>query len=323
MGTYYHIDYGTSKKTNLRLYVFLICFAIIGTASYFYYPQPETTVNANQTVAPTVSAEKPKQTITAPMPWPSYGHAAYSVKEGDTLATSESSTKPVPIASLTKVITALAVLEQKPLKPGEKGPMITLDEQDAALYGKYLQKNGSVLPAATGQQISQHDALQAMLMVSANNISDILARWAFGSVEEYTEYANAMVRGMGLEKTTVDDASGFSPHTVSTAQEMTQLGILYMENPVLKNIALKQEANIPIFGTVPNYNSLVDGFGMTGIKVGDTDEAGRCFMAADIRGDTVSVAVVLGADNFTEAIQDAQAILKAGNNGYDQTLTRE
>jgi D-alanyl-D-alanine carboxypeptidase (penicillin-binding protein 5/6) len=128
---------------------------------------------------------------------------------------------------------------------------------------------------------------------------------------------------MGLEKTTVDDASGFSPHTVSTAQEMTQLGILYMEDPVLKKIAMQQEANIPMLGTVPNYNSLVEGFGMIGIKVGDTDEAGRCFMAADIRGDGVSVAVVLGANNFTEAIQDSQAILKAGSNGYAQTLTRE
>jgi D-alanyl-D-alanine carboxypeptidase (penicillin-binding protein 5/6) len=318
MGTHYHINYGTSKKTNRRLYILIICLAIVGVASYYYYPQPETTVNANQTTAPAVSTEKPKQTITTPMPWPSYGHAAYSVKEGEILATSESSTKPVPIASLTKVITALAVLEKKPLEPGEAGPMITLDEQDAALYGKYLQKNGSVLPAGDGQQISQHDALQAMLMVSANNISDVLARWAFGSVEEYTEYANGMVRGMGLAKTTVDDASGFSPRTVSTAQEMTQLGILYMENPVLKEIALKQEANIPIFGTVPNYNSLVENFGMTGIKVGDTDEAGRCFMAADIRKGGVSVAVVLGANNFTEAIHDAQAILKAGNNGYDR-----
>jgi D-alanyl-D-alanine carboxypeptidase (penicillin-binding protein 5/6) len=134
-----------------------------------------------------------------------------------------------------------------------------------------------------------------------------------------------MVKELGLPETSVADASGFSPNTISTAPDMVQLGAMYMQDPVLRDIATKTDATIPVAGMITNYNSLINNDGLLGIKVGDTDEAGRCFLVADIRNkgpeDIVSIAVVVGADNLETAMIDARTILDAGNAGYDQLAT--
>jgi D-alanyl-D-alanine carboxypeptidase (penicillin-binding protein 5/6) len=266
---------------------------------------------------------KSTQQITSPMPWPGYGHSAYGVQKTQSFAASDDTASPVPIASLAKVITALAILDKHPLDVGESGPVITLSEQDVELYQEYVNKGGSVVAVEAGAQISLYQALQATMLASANNMADTTVRWVFGSTEEYVAYANAMLHNLGLQHTTVVDASGFSPDSVSTAKEMTVLGHLYMQNPVLLEIALQEEATISVAGVIPSYNSFANGDGMVGIKVGFTDEAMRTYMAADLQYgngsvDGVSIAVVLGADNFSDAASDARAILKAGNSAHSR-----
>lgn len=321
----YTIEHGYRKSGNkLRRGALVMVTGVIGISSYLIYQYEPPKPAANISAPAAAIAEPPK--LTTAMPWPSYGQSAYGVLDEGVLATSDDTAEAVPVASLAKVITALAILKEKPLQPGEQGPMITLDEQDVALYGKYISKNGVVVPVEVGEQISQYQAMQAMLLTSANNMSDTLARWAFGSVESYTVYANTMVKELGLSKTSVADASGFSPGSASTAHDMVRLGALYMKHPVLREIALQQEAVIPVAGTIPNYNSLVNEDGIIGIKVGDTDEAGRCFLVADIRKtegseDAISVVAVVGAENLVTAMQDARTILDAGNAGYDKITT--
>ncbi len=94
-----------------------------------------------------------------------------------------------------------------------------------------------------------------------------------------------------------------------------------MQNPLLKDIAGQTDAKIPFAGLIKNYNSVVNKDGLLGLKVGNTDEAGRCFLVADIRGgpkDTVSVAAVIGAPHLDDATKDAKIVLNAGNAGFDQ-----
>ncbi len=325
----YHVHAGYKRRRfsfpSRRLAIFG-CAVIVAASVVAITKHPEAAQEAATKPASAAFAAaepaKPPVRLTAPMPWPSYGHAAYGVTGEGVVAASDRATQTVPIASLAKIITAQTVLKEKPLKPGEQGPLITLDEEDVALFGEYIRKDGVVVPVEVGEQISQYQAMQAMLMTSANNMADILARWAFGSVENYTTHANKMIRDMGLKHTTVADASGFSPSTVSTAGEMTQLGITYMQNPVLREIATHTEAQIPVAGTIHNYNASVNEGGIVGIKIGNTDEAGRCFMAADVRQvngkEQISVAVVLGADNLLTAMNDTRTVLLAGNTGYDQ-----
>ncbi len=60
-----------------------------------------------------------------------------------------------PIASVAKVMTAYAVLKQKPLSAGQQGPMITITAADVAIYNDYVAKDGSVAKVEQGEQISE------------------------------------------------------------------------------------------------------------------------------------------------------------------------
>lgn len=324
---YYRIHRGVRRRRKLRTpLIYIVCLSIVCLSSYKLF------LNASQDITETNSpaqqqssapAPKPVPQITSPLPWPSYGQAAYGVPKDNVFASSPDEDVQVPIASLAKVITVLAILEKKPLNPGEQGPVLLLDAQDAALVDEYARKSGTYVTAMDGQQITELQALQATLLVSANNMSDSLARWAFGSVEAYTVYANQMLKKHGINNTVVADASGFSPQTISTAKDMTKIGYLYMQHPVLRAIALQERTTVPVVGELRNYNSFANEGDIIGIKIGNTDEAKRTFLAASVHKvgsdkEEISVAVVLGAEDLLTAAQDAVTILKAGDNAYDR-----
>ena len=276
-------------------------------------------MNGNpQPAQPQVVAVQPppkkKAVLSKPIVWPAYGQSAYGVVGYGVVGTSVEQQQPEPIASLAKTITALAVLQKKPLAPGQTGPVITITAADAALYNVYLNKGGAVAHVEVGQQLSQYDAMQIMLLHSANNVTQNLAVWAFGSEEAYTAYANTMVKKMGLKNTNVADATGFSSQTVSTAADMTQIAESFMNKPLLKQITLLPEAQVPISGTFKNHNAPQNTVDEIGIKTGNTEQAGRCFMAASFKnGEVFSLAVVLGAPNLPTAMTDSHSVLRSGN----------
>jgi D-alanyl-D-alanine carboxypeptidase (penicillin-binding protein 5/6) len=320
----YTIERGHRKdrrKRHLAL-TLLNIGVLIGVGGFLWQHRLNTNHGADRALA--YSNQKK---LTALLPWPNYGQSAYGVSGSEIVAVSSDQNKPVPIASLAKVITALAVLQAKPLAPGTQGPMITLSQRDVEIFSSYVVKNGTVVPVEAGEQISELQALQAMLMPSANNMADSLAIWAFGSMQAYTTYANGMIKDLGLRHTTVADASGFSPSTTSTAQDMVQLGILYMKNIVLQTIARQEDAEVPVAGKIPNYNKFINKDGLVGIKVGDTDEAGRCFMLANVKrhgnSTITSVAVVLGAPHISIAASDASTIIAAGDKAYAKLSTSQ
>ncbi len=322
----YTIEHGYRKNRRWPL----VCFAILLLPAVTYLaissssnnqPPPQEVaaqlLSQPASVLPAVQQLK----ITSPLPWPSYGQAAYGVADDGVLAQSKDEVEAVPIASLAKVITALAVLRQKPLAPGEQGPIITLTEEDIASYREYVAKSGTVVQVEVGEQITQYQVLQAMLMPSANNMSDTLARWAFGSVDDYNAYANDMLKELGFSKTIIADASGYSTDTKSTADEMVKIGLLYMQNPVLQEIAGQPKATIPFAGVIYNNNAAINQDGIVGLKIGYTEAAGSTFLAADVRGgdkDRMSVVAVLGANNLGAAMKDAKTLLRSGNNGHDE-----
>lgn len=321
----YTIEHGKHKSSRLQHVVPVLALAFIVGASYSVYQKSEPSAAISEPVS-ALSSEQPKKqiTLTQPLPWPSYGQAAYGTNDNGVVAASKEQVQQVPIASLAKVITALAVTKQKPLAPGQQGPSITITEKDLKIYEEYVQKSGAVVPVEAGEQITQYQMMQAMLQPSANNIADALAVWAFGSMEAYTTYANNMLKELGINNTTVSDASGFSPNTTSTAQDMVVIGGHYMRNPVLKEIALQPQSTIPFAGVIRNYNASLNKDGIIGIKVGDTDEAGRCFLVADIRdANKVSIAVTLGADHLSTAMADAVKVLRTGNTAYDSAIATQ
>lgn len=260
----------------------------------------------------------------AKVSWPGNAQAAVGAVGYGVLASSgasSASVAPQPTASVAKLITALSVLKKYPLAIGQNGPIITLTAADVALYNQYVAEDGSVVPVAAGEQITEYQALQAMLLPSANNMADSLAIWAYGSLPDYVSAANQLVQTLGLTDTVVaGDASGFLPGTVSTPADLVKLGEAALANPVIASIASQPQANLPLAGTVYNVNSLLGQDGIDGIKTGNNDQDGGVFVFSaplTIGSQTIEViGAVMGAPNLSAALADAPALLDSAKAGF-------
>jgi D-alanyl-D-alanine carboxypeptidase (penicillin-binding protein 5/6) len=257
------------------------------------------------------------------LPWPSYGQSAFGAVGYGVLAES-SSQKTAPMASIAKIVTSLAVLQQKPLTINQQGPIITLSQDDEAIFNDYYSQNGSVVKVVAGEQISEYQALQAMLLPSANNMADSLVRWAFGSQENYVTYANNMLAKLGLSQTHVADASGFSLQSVASAHDLVLLGVTALSNPVLAQIVGQSQADIPVSGMISSTNGQLGKNGIIGIKTGNTDQAGGCYLfAANQMIDSQKVTLVgtiLGAPDLVSAINSSSSILTTANQEFEKTV---
>jgi D-alanyl-D-alanine carboxypeptidase (penicillin-binding protein 5/6) len=215
----------------------------------------------------TSSALSPTSTKQPTISWPSYGQAAIGAVGYGTLGT-HGEVKSLPTASVAKVMTALAVLTKKPLSIGEQGPVITITQDDVDEYNKTIAMDGSNVPVVVGEQITQYEALQALLLPSANNMAYTLAKWAYGSEQEYLLFVNNFAKSLGMQNTNFDDTSGYSAGTVSTAQDLVKLAVNAMDNPVIAEITAQPEATIPIAGKIYNVNGLLGKDGIVGVKTG-------------------------------------------------------
>jgi len=304
------------RKFPLKfLLVLVLAVLVLGAGASYLQPIPS--------VRPVLVAKEKQSGEAVDLPWPAYGQAAIGASGHGVLQT-YGEQKAVPIASIAKVITALAVLEKKPLPLDDEGQPITIGTTDVQLFEDYFAIGGSVVKVQNGEQISQYEALQGMLLPSGNNMADSLARWAFGSVEAYTEYANKMVSSMGLSKTKVADASGFSPNTVSSPEDLVRLGERVMATPVLAEIVGQKTAIIPVAGEISNVNWLLGQDGVVGIKTGNTDEAGGCFLFASnqtVDGEQVTViGAVLNAPTRNQAIEDSRVLAVTAASKFERRV---
>jgi D-alanyl-D-alanine carboxypeptidase (penicillin-binding protein 5/6) len=185
-----------------------------------------------------------------------------------------------PIASVTKTMTAYQILRDHPLAPGDQGPSITLTSADVTAYNYDLSQNMSTVPVKAGEQITENQALQALMLASANNMADILAHWDTASTADtaFVARMNATAASLGMANTHYVDTSGYEPGSVSTVTDQIKLGRLAMLMPYFAGLVKQTSAVIPVAGTITNYNSLLGADGIDGIKTGSTDEAGGCLL---------------------------------------------
>jgi D-alanyl-D-alanine carboxypeptidase (penicillin-binding protein 5/6) len=293
--------------------VLLVAFVLVLVIELALYLRPVPSLR------PTVNIENPTTSSAVTLPWPLYGQAAIGAQGFGVLETNGEQ-KPAPIASVAKVMTAYSVLKQKPIAPGQQGPMITISGQDVLTYNDYSSKGGSVARVTAGEQISEYQALQALMLPSANNFADTLATWAFGSMDKYILYANNKAKELNLSNTHISDASGFSPQTLSSAHDLVLLGQSAIQNPVLAEIVAQQQATIPVAGDIHNVNGLLGTDNVNGIKTGNTDAAMGCFMFTSVRsigGQKVTlIGAIMGAPDLNKAISDAQPLINASDQGF-------
>ncbi len=228
--------------------------------------------------------------------WPRVGQGAYVLGE-DQPAVSPSE-RPVPIASLAKVMTAYLLLKHYPLNAGATGRLFTVTQSDVADTETRRREDQSVIDVRAGEQLTERDALMAMMLPSANNIAWLVAREVDGSVASFVAEMNTTARALGMSHTTYTDPSGYDDHTVSTALDQLLLGQVAADNATLTEITSARSYSLPVVGTVINTDSLIGQDGFDGLKTGSDDAAGGCFMFRSWRhtegGNEPLIGVVLG-----------------------------
>jgi D-alanyl-D-alanine carboxypeptidase (penicillin-binding protein 5/6) len=235
---------------------------------------------------PTTSSSAATGPIAAPVPlatvWPAEGQAAYVVA-GRSHVRASPNQHATPIASVAKVMTAYLVLRDHPLRSGEDGPTITLTDADVDDTVRRRAQGESIVPVAAGEELTERQALQALLLPSANNVAAVLARWADGSDDRFVVRMNATARSLGMTATRYTDPSGYDEDTVSTAADQLRVVELAMRLPVFASIVATPSAQLPVAGTVYNTDKLLGHDGFVGVKTGSDDAAGGCFAFRAVR----------------------------------------
>jgi serine-type D-Ala-D-Ala carboxypeptidase (penicillin-binding protein 5/6) len=228
--------------------------------------------------------------------WPAQGQAALQL--GQSQIQAGPNQHAAPIASVAKVMTAYLVLRDHPLRPGEEGPTITLTDADVADTDRRRRRQESIVPIAAGEELTELQALQALLLPSANNIAAVLARWDAGSEGRFVSRMNATARSLGMTRTRYTDPSGYDDATVSTAADQVRIVERALRLPVLAGVVATSSATLPVAGTVRNTDTLLGRDGFVGVKTGSDSAAGGCFAFRAIRSihgrRTTITGVVLG-----------------------------
>ena len=213
-----------------------------------------------------------------------------------------------PTASTAKMILGLAVMREKPFSLGESGETLTISADDYARYVWYVRNDGSNAAVRVGEEISEYDALAEVFLVSANNMADSLAIWAFGSLDNYREAATNMLAEWGIKNTVIgEDASGFSDTTISTAEDLAIIGQKVLENPVLKEIVGTKTYTVPVVGTITNTNQILGKNRIIGVKTGFIgDASGYCLISGYLEGEHIITLALMNAstrwDSFAESL---------------------
>ncbi|MFE4665260.1 D-alanyl-D-alanine carboxypeptidase [Streptomyces sp. NPDC056716] len=256
----------------------LVVFAIVQTVRPLPAPSLELTAQDSHTF----EGEK------ADIPWPADGQAALDV-QGIGSFGSSGEQEPMPIASVAKVMTAYVILRDHPLKSGEEGPMIDIDQraEDESDAGQE-----STVDVTAGDQISEREAVESILIASANNVARLLARWDATSDQAFVDKMNAAAADLGMTDTTYTDPSGLNDTTVSTAVDQVKLAKAAMEQPAFREVAAMMSYDDYKGVNHSNWNQLVGYNDVVGIKTGTTTSAlGNLVFAAtkDIGGETRTI----------------------------------
>ncbi|WP_381797120.1 D-alanyl-D-alanine carboxypeptidase [Streptomyces niveus] len=270
------------------LVLVLIIFAVVQAVR----PLPAPSLNLTAKSTYTFEGDKPS------LPWPGEGQG-FMAATGLGTVDSFGEQKAVPIGSVAKAMTAYVVLKDKPLAKGADGPSITVDAKAEEDGGLDAQGESTLNTVKEGDKLTQHDALAALMIPSANNIARLLARWnADGSEEAFVKKMNDTAEELGMKNTTYTDPSGLDATTVSSAEDQVKLGQKLVEFEALMDITKLPEWEDPSGKIWRNYNTLVPYDGALGIKTGSTTKAGGnlLFAAHKTVGDTdqLIVGAVLG-----------------------------
>jgi D-alanyl-D-alanine carboxypeptidase (penicillin-binding protein 5/6) len=258
------------------------------------------------------------RTYLSPVGWPRRGQAAIVLGTGQPAVSPHE--QPVPIASLAKVMTAYLILKRYPLSGAQDGFTITVTAAQAQAETQDAAQDQSVVAVQAGEQLTERQLLEALLIPSGNNIARMLASEVAGSETRFITEMNAEARALGMDHTIYTDPSGIDPSTVSTAADQLRVFQEAMRFPVFRRIVSMASVTLPVAGRLTNYNPLI-AEGYAG-KTGSDSAAEGClafFTHVTVGGRRLTAAgVVLGQGRGS----DTSAILAAAGEAAEQLVDR-
>lgn len=188
-----------------------------------------------------------------------------------------------PMASVTKLATALAVLDAQPLTGVDRGPSITLTQTDVDFMAAAVLDNAPIAPVRVGTVVTQRDLIEWSLVDSCANCAVSLGNWAFGGVEQALDAVNAFVAQSGMAQMELADLAGLDPASVATISDMVRLGTLAVEHPVMLAAMQMPNVRIPGIGVAPSTNRLLGTNEIDAGKTGTLRVWGRNLMFSAVR----------------------------------------
>jgi D-alanyl-D-alanine carboxypeptidase (penicillin-binding protein 5/6) len=256
------------------------------------------------------------RTFLSTVRWPRQGQAALALGSGRPAASPHE--QPAAIASLAKVMTAYLTLKRYPLSGAQDGFTITVSAAQAQAEAQDAAQKQSGVAVQAGEQLTERQLLEALLIPSGNNVAWMLAAQAAGSETRFIAEMNAEARALGMDHTFYTDPSGFDPGTVSTAADQLRVFQRAMRFPAFRQIVSMASVTLPVAGTLTNFNPLI-GEGFAG-KTGSDSAAEGClafFTHVTVGGHgTTAVGVVMGQGQGS----DTSEILAAAGEAAKQLV---
>jgi D-alanyl-D-alanine carboxypeptidase (penicillin-binding protein 5/6) len=216
------------------------------------------------------------------LPWPTTGQAAVAVPSiGIDVASGPE--QPVPVASLTKMMTAYVVLQDHPLTLDQPGPTITVNQADVDDYNHDTVDDDANALVTLNEQLTEEQVLGGLLVHSADNYADLIARWDAGSIPAFVAKMNADAARLGMVHSHFADASGVDPASRSTASDLLKVAAPDMANAAFASMVKMPSITLPVAGTISTYTPFLGLQGTIGVKSGFTNAAGGCDVLAVVR----------------------------------------
>jgi D-alanyl-D-alanine carboxypeptidase (penicillin-binding protein 5/6) len=209
----------------------------------------------------------------------------------------------LPIASTTKLMTALVTVER------EQAGRTLVEQPYTAGVGESLAD----VPA--GGRLPLADMLRAMLLPSGNNVAYSLAVDVGGSVARFVSMMNALGALLNLGRTHFTTPIGLDTpgDNYSTATDLARLARVVLRDPLIAKIVDQTSARLADGVVVDNRNDLVGAYRwIVGVKTGSTQDAGQCLVAAASLNGVHLISVVLGAPSEAARDADTLALLRYG-----------
>lgn len=255
-------------------------------------------------VAPAVSASD-GPTVSAPdaeVSWPVDGIGAVGVEGmGRTLASSDASDT---IASITKLVSVLMVLDREPLEPGEQGEEREVVYADRVDYWNFLGRGESALDVPVGGTLTQYQLMQGALIASAGNYTEMLTRELWPTDESFASAAAEWLGEHKLDGISLVEPTGIDRGNTADAASLIRLASIAMADPVVAEIVATESAEIPGVGTIENTNPLLGDNGVVGIKTGGLIGSYNLLAARDVQvGDTLLRVYAVALDQPTAELR--------------------